>query len=431
VLSRFAAVAGALLAVAPGAADAATTTYSSGRLATPILSGRTVEHALDVGDAGPVARVVVWLRLDHPRPAELRISLVAPSGQAVVLANRRGGTGRNFGAGRRDCGARFTVFEDAIGTPVAEARAPFLGVHQPERRLAAFARAQARGRWKLRIEAAPGSGRGRLYCWKLDVSRDVVETKRAASGAVAAELSFRETSGRYKSVRLRITRAGERLVESPLRRLRCRVCRDITGFALLPLAGNPLVVRDVTGDGEPEVLLDLYTGGAHCCSFTLVFMLRGARYTTTEAYWGNTFYRLDDLDGDGRPEFVSTDDRFSYAFGPYAVSARPMQVWHLDEISFIDVTRDFPGVVARQARSLLRAYERATPERRRFEARGLLAAYMADMYLLGRDAEGWRMLERAYARGDLGRRRSTDGYPVGRTYLSKLRAFLRGLGYAR
>jgi hypothetical protein len=41
-----------------------------------------------------------------------------------------------------------------------------------------------------------------------------------------------------------------------------------------------------------------------------------------------------------------------------------------------------------------------------------------------------RVLGRAYARGDLGRLRSTDGYPVGRTYLRKLRSFLRGLGYA-
>jgi hypothetical protein len=41
------------------------------------------------------------------------------------------------------------------------------------------------------------------------------------------------------------------------------------------------------------------------------------------------------------------------------------------------------------------------------------------------------VLERAYARGDLGRRASTDGYPVGRIYLRKLRSLLRGLGYAR
>jgi hypothetical protein len=30
-------------------------------------------------------------------------------------------------------------------------------------------------------------------------------------------------------------------------------------------------VRDLDGDGEPEVLVDFYWGGVHCCFYTDVY----------------------------------------------------------------------------------------------------------------------------------------------------------------
>ena len=60
--------------------------------------------------------------------------------------------------------------------------------------------------------------------------------------------------------------------------------------------------------------------------------------------------------------------------------------------------------------------------------RGILAAWLADQYSLGRGRAGWRVLERAVRRGELGHK--FDGWPVGKAYLRKLRAFLRRTGYA-
>jgi hypothetical protein len=50
--------------------------------------------------------------------------------------------------------------------------------------------------------------------------------------------------------------------------------------------------------------------------------------------------------------------------------------------------------------------------------RGVLAAWLADQYLLGRGAAGWSVLRRAERRGE-----------VDRAYLRKLRSFLRRTGY--
>ena len=61
------------------------------------------------------------------------------------------------------------------------------------------------------------------------------------------------------------------------------------------------------------------------------------------------------------------------------------------------------------------------------DVRGVLAAWLADRYLLGRGPSAWGVLERAERRGELGRK--FDGWAAGKAYLRKLRTFLRRTGY--
>lgn len=255
---------------------------------------------------------------------------------------------------------------------------------------------------------------------------DRVKTISASEGQVTAQVTYRERDRVHSNVRVRIARAGENVVTAPLGRL-CPHCRD---EGLLLVAG--LKVRDLDRDAEPEVLLDLYSGGTHCCFSTLFFGYVGGRYARALEDWGNYAYDLKDLDTDGQPELVSADNRFAYAFVPYAFSVPPVQIWRFRVGELIDVTRDFPAIVEKSARGHLRFYQRG-PRRTIFawDARGILAAYLAEMYLLGREQEGWRVLGRAYARGDLRRDGTDDPYPGGRIYLKNLRTFLRAAGYAR
>lgn len=416
-----------LLGVSAGSAPAATKTYSSGRIAYVI--GPSAAPVLKVRDRGPVSRVSVAVRIDFAGTGDLKLVLESPPGTRVVLAANRGARGRNFGTGK-GCGGQLTVFADDYGTPIRDGKPPFgESPYLPEEALARFRGEQAAGSWTLSIENQAQGRTGFVRCWELTVSRNVVEHRSARRGTVAAELSFRETNYMFSGVHMRIRRAGRTGLDASLRQLNCRECPN-TGL-LFTGGQNPLTIRDLDFDREPEVLLDLYTGGAHCCSYTLMFRYRPKLrdYRRIVGFWGNVGYRLLDIDRDGRPELVSADDRFSYAFAPYAASVQPLQIWHYDRARLVDVTDSFRGLVEKEAARLWQSYL-AVRRSQYPEVRGILAAYLADLYRLGMQDEGWRRIDEALKRRELGTGGAQDGWPAGRSYVRMLRAFLHQTGYA-
>ena len=93
------------------------------------------------------------------------------------------------------------------------------------------------------------------------------------------------------------------------------------------------------------------------------------------------------------------------------------------------MTNGFPWLVRREAASLWAEYrkDRGQPGA---DMRGVLAAWLADEYRLGRAAEGWAQIDAAYRRGELSSPRVDLLWPAGRKYLRALRAFLVKTGYA-
>ncbi len=148
---------------------------------------------------------------------------------------------------------------------------------------------------------------------------------------------------------------------------------------------SALTIRDLDGNGDPEVLLTTSTGGAHCCNEVRVAWWSAAkgRYVVTSQYWGNTLPRLQDLNKDGRPEFVGFDDRFAYALNAsYASSTFPRRVWVFRSGTFVVVTKKYPGV---GVLSMNRAWSnymllRRIGPKERFNA---LAAYLASAATAG------------------------------------------------
>ena len=190
-------------------------------------------------------------------------------------------------------------------------------------------------------------------------------------------------------------------------------------------------MRDLDGDGESEVTLLLNWDGTHCCSWSRVYRYDRARrrYVPANHFWGNAaaIPQLRDLDGDRRPEFVSRDDRFTEVFTSYAGSVTPIQVWSYRRGRFRDVTRRYPAQVRRDAVRLWRLYLKYGP---RDEARGILPAWAADEYLLGRGAVADEALEAAAARGQL-KAGAFEEPRDQRAYISAVKALLRRTGYAR
>ena len=157
-------------------------------------------------------------------------------------------------------------------------------------------------------------------------------------------------------------------------------------------------------------------------------MPRLRTYRPTVGFWGNLSARLVDLGLDGRPEFRTADNRFAYAFTSFAYSAFPPRIFRFDHGRFVDATRRFPALVRRDAAELYARYK-ATFKSSNPDVRGLLAAWLADQYLLGRGPGGWGVVERAERRGELGR--SNAGWVAGKRYLRALRVFLHRTGYIR
>lgn len=77
---------------------------------------------------------------------------------------------------------------------------------------------------------------------------------------------------------------------------------------------------DLTGEGHPDVVIQVFTGGAHCCFSTIVYDLGPQLTKVLESPLSNCGGSFTDLDGDGVAEFVTCDDLFAYAYCPYAGS---------------------------------------------------------------------------------------------------------------
>ncbi len=252
-------------------------------------------------------------------------------------------------------------------------------------------------------------------------ARVVVE--RDTRGDIRAELSYDRTGGEfsraYRDFTVRIYDSGELVFEHELT---CgRRCSPASFERKRSIA-----LRELDGGG-PELLVDLYSGGAYCCWLTVVYRADGDTYARSAKNWGPKRPRLANL-GAGHPEFISHDDRF---LGPYGCAwcwRYLPHVWRFDDGQFRDVTRRFPGQVRPGSTKLRRKYFRASSSGG--DVKPVLAAYVATRYLLGRARQGWRLVRRALRRGELDRRRGRyDFCPCGDGYAKRLKRFLRKTGY--
>ncbi|HET6507593.1 MAG TPA: hypothetical protein VFG42_12460 [Baekduia sp.] len=211
------------------------------------------------------------------------------------------------------------------------------------------------------------------------------------SGAVTATIAWDRAELGVGDPRLFVVRQGVRYDLTI-----ADVCEE--GCILVPdddpgdASGSSILkVADLDGDGEPEVLVDTFSGGAHCCLTARLLTWNGTGYTPKDFNYGDVGYQLKDLDHDGRPELVGCDPVFSGAFTAFAASAFPPLVLHVERGRFVDVTRRFPSLVRKDAAARRKDLRKA---KKGDDVRGILAAYVADQYLLGRPSVAARELTR-------------------------------------
>jgi hypothetical protein len=244
---------------------------------------------------------------------------------------------------------------------------------------------------------------------------------KVAPASVGADLSSLGQLSQHiqLTIKLNGTRVFDHVITS-------RACG--AGCATVNLPGTKLPLRAValTHFGVPDIVIGLYSGGAHCCYTDQVYRVNPATRTVskTEHNFLDAGARIEDLNRDGNFEFVSADARISDAgFTDYAHSPAPLQIWSFRRNRFIDSTRNYPARLAQDATRWLRAFHR-----QHGNGRGLIAAWAADEDLLGHPALVKSELAGALRAGNLGVPKSLGG-PKPATFVAQLQKLLRRLRY--
>jgi hypothetical protein len=253
-------------------------------------------------------------------------------------------------------------------------------------------------------------------------------TQTASAGNVTATFTFQGTSPHIHGQHLQIVRGGTVLYDKPVESSFCgTMCDPFT-----PPGGRLAVnVVDLEHDGEPDVLLALYSGGAHCCVLVQVFSLDPGTmsYVKTERNFGDSGDELVDLNHDGHYEFLTADDSFAYAFTDYAASGLPIQILTFSGRHFTDMTRAYPGLIAKDAANWMKAFKGLAKQHYQ-DSVGVVAAWAADEELLGNNRLVNRFLARQLKLGHLNSALAPQE-PGGAKFVASLRRFLRKRGYLR
>jgi len=85
--------------------------------------------------------------------------------------------------------------------------------------------------------------------------------------------------------------------------------------------------NDITGDGNPEIVVSHWSGGAHCCFDYYVFSL-GEEFNLIQKFEIDdcSAATFEDLDNDGIFEFIGADFAFAYWHASFANSPAPQVV---------------------------------------------------------------------------------------------------------
>ncbi len=86
------------------------------------------------------------------------------------------------------------------------------------------------------------------------------------------------------------------------------------------------VAGDITNDGTPELVIESYSGGAHCCFGYYVFSLGHELERIVYLDGIDAQFEIRDLDGDQEYEFIGRDDTFNYWNACHADSPFPLVI---------------------------------------------------------------------------------------------------------
>jgi hypothetical protein len=253
-------------------------------------------------------------------------------------------------------------------------------------------------------------------------------TQTAQSGNVNATFTFSGSYPDFSGLQLTIAQGSTLLYDEP-------VVSKLCGAYCAPGSASgktsSVHVLDLEHDGQPDVLLDLYSGGAHCCWIEQIFSFDPGTmtYVMTQHDFGDPGEEVVDLRDNGHLEFLTADDWFAYEFTDFAASGLPIEILTFSDRHFSNVTRQFPKLVARDAAGWMKAFN-SMAKQHYSDSVGVVAAWAADEELLGHAKLVNSFLATQLKAGHLNSALSPEE-PGGAKFVAKLRKFLRTHGYTR
>ena len=248
-------------------------------------------------------------------------------------------------------------------------------------------------------------------------------TETARSGDVSASFSFTGSPPTVTDQRLEIVNAGQVLYDQPVSSPQCGA---MCGPGAFGSHASSVRVLELESGGPPDVVLELFTGGASCCFVDQVFSLEPGTmtYVKTERDFVNAGASIKRLVPGGSLLFVAADPVFDYAFTDGADSAEPIQIWSFSARHFHNVTRLHPRQITADASRWLALFRHHLSN-----GVGLIAAWAGDEELLGHNKLVQSTLAAEARKGDL--RTGTNPLPGGTKFVAALNRLLRRYGYLR
>jgi len=243
-------------------------------------------------------------------------------------------------------------------------------------------------------------------------------TQSASSGIVSATFSYQGSIGpTISDETLTIERSGQVFYNAPVTSSSCG------NFPCDPGSDRSVHVVNLEGNGEPDIVLDLFSGGADCCTVEQVFSYDPGTmtYVKTERDFSMAEAKLEDLSHNGRFEFLTSDAGFECTFTDCADSGAPIEILAFSDRRFTNVTTKYPKLIAKDAAEWLKLFKHHLSN-----GVGLIAPWAADEDLLGHSAQVKSYLAEQLKEQHL---KGADFSPSGQRFINALNKLLRKYGY--
>jgi hypothetical protein len=170
----------------------------------------------------------------------------------------------------------------------------------------------------------------------------------------------------------------------------------------------------LSSDGKKTILIDVYSGGAHCCNTLYACKIKYDKLIFTDTlYLADSYFDVEDIDKDGKEEILANDMMFAYAFTNFAETRAPYLVYIIENDKFKNISKKFPKIFRAQIDEWMQDLQVFVDSNYQCAPEGddgfnsdagsvktLLAAITANYYTIGEVYKGYELIDKVYQCSD-------------------------------